>query len=159
MAKDIRHVTLGIVCVVLGLFTLAMELVHIGAMRMYASFLFSFVGRGIFYITMGCLTLDGTSKAQIGIGAVLVILGATFVGLSLCSGLYFDDPQDDYAAIIFNIQHGVNADSLQQIHRNANGPRRSMAAKSTRTGTTYSGQGISSTMYTNYVVSDKPPRI
>ncbi|KAJ1966107.1 hypothetical protein GGI12_000311 [Dipsacomyces acuminosporus] len=129
---DVRHIMLGIVCLVFGFLVVMMELVHWAAVRMYASFLFSFFGRGLFYLAFGCLTLD-SSKAQIGIGLVLIIMAVVFLALSLITTLYFDDPEDEFAAVIYNMQHGIPASS--QLEK----PRRASHSMGI-----YSGQGISS---------------
>ncbi|KAJ2906730.1 hypothetical protein GGI21_004008, partial [Coemansia aciculifera] len=70
-----------------------MEFVHLAAVRMYASFMFSFAGRGLLYLVFGCLTISDT-KAELGIGLVLVIAALAFLGLSMASTVFYDDPQD-----------------------------------------------------------------
>ncbi|KAJ1722818.1 hypothetical protein LPJ53_002787 [Coemansia erecta] len=104
---DVRHVMLGILCIFAGFLLVLMEIVHLAAFRMYASFLFSFFGRGLFYVILGCLTVEGAGRpAELGIGVEVAIVGAVFLGVSLNGRVYFDDPEDEHAAVIHNMQHG-----------------------------------------------------
>ncbi|KAJ2492740.1 hypothetical protein IWW37_001186 [Coemansia sp. RSA 2050] len=137
-AGDVRHIMLGIACLVAGVLVLSMEFVHLAAVRMYASFLFSFTGRGLFYLVCGILTIDST-KAELGIGLVLVIFSLFFIGLALVSTAYYDDPQDEYAAMIYNIQHGHYSNMQKPDPHNM-----STSKKSRRAGNAFAGQGISS---------------
>ncbi|KAI8326389.1 hypothetical protein GQ54DRAFT_72723 [Martensiomyces pterosporus] len=132
---DVPHIMLGIVCLVFGLLVAVMELIHWAAIRMHASFLFSFFGRGLFYLVMGCLTLD-SAKAQLGIGLVLIIFAAIFLAMSLVTSLHYDDPEDEYAAVIYNMQHGFPGG--QQLDKSV------LQRKGTHSMGVYSGQGISS---------------
>ncbi|KAJ2714191.1 hypothetical protein H4R19_001854 [Coemansia spiralis] len=94
---DVRHIMLGILCLVAGLTLVVVELVHIGVLRMHAAFLFSFSGRGLLHVALGCLTVD-TDAASLGIGVALAVAGAVLLALALVPGLPFDDPADQYAA-------------------------------------------------------------
>ncbi|KAJ2349205.1 hypothetical protein GGF43_004444 [Coemansia sp. RSA 2618] len=106
MEADVRHIMLGVMCLFFGLFVMVVEFLHIAALRMYASFLFSFCGRGLLYLIVGCLTVD-TGSAELGIGLVLVIMAVIFMGLALSVNLTFDDPEDQYATVIRNMHHGL----------------------------------------------------
>ncbi|KAJ2740344.1 hypothetical protein GGI20_005862 [Coemansia sp. BCRC 34301] len=175
-AADVRHIMLGIACLVVGILITSMEFIHIAAIRMYASFLFSFAGRGLLYLVFGCLTVSG-AKAELGIGLVLVITAFAFAGLSLVSKGLYDDPQDEYARLIYNIQHGFYGD-MQKSDPNA----MSTSKKIRHSGNAFASHGISSNdMFeqrsgTSYLpqsmtdcsssvatsklgVTDKPPRI
>ncbi|KAJ1847428.1 hypothetical protein LPJ70_001543 [Coemansia sp. RSA 2708] len=157
---DIRHIMLGIVCLFFGLFVVLAEFIHIAALRMYASFLFSFCGRGLFYMIIGCLTID-TGSAELGIALVLLIMGVIFLGLALSVTLLYDDPEDQYAAVIHNMQHGVYVGG-QKPHMGAASAPRTM-----RTIDSFGLQGISSSTFdisgplgTNAHAGDsKPPRL
>ncbi|KAJ2808595.1 hypothetical protein H4S07_003384 [Coemansia furcata] len=129
---------LGVVCLIAGILITSMEFVHLAAIRMYASFLFSFTGRGLFYLIFGSLTIDST-KAELGIGLVLVITSLMFIGLSLASTVYYDDPQDEYATMIYNIQHG-HYGNIQKPNPHS----MSTSKKSRHSGNAFAGQGISS---------------
>ncbi|KAJ2044960.1 hypothetical protein GGI08_006952 [Coemansia sp. S2] len=135
---EVRHIMLGIVCLIAGILVISMEFIHLAAVRMYASFLFSFTGRGLFYLIFGSLTI-GDTKAELGIGLVLVILSLMFIGLSLVSTVYYDDPQDEYATMIYNIQHGFYGNVQKPDPHNM-----STGKKSRRSGNAFAGQGISS---------------
>ncbi|KAJ1838647.1 hypothetical protein LPJ73_007015 [Coemansia sp. RSA 2703] len=104
---DVRHVMLGILCIFVGFFVALMEVVHLAAFRMYAAMLFSFFGRGLFYVIFGCITVESAGRpAELGIGLEIVIVGVAFLGMSLKSKVFFDDPEDGYAMAIHNMQHG-----------------------------------------------------
>ncbi|KAJ2060299.1 hypothetical protein GGI17_003827 [Coemansia sp. S146] len=135
---DVRHIMLGIVCLIAGILVTSMEFIHLAAIRMYASFLFSFTGRGLFYLIFGSLTI-GDTKAELGIGLVLVVSSLMFIGLSLVSTVYYDDPQDEYATMIYNIQHGFYGNVQKPDPHNM-----STSKKSRRSGNAFAGQGISS---------------
>ncbi|KAI9503614.1 hypothetical protein GGI25_004864 [Coemansia spiralis] len=105
---DVRHIMLGIACLFFGLLVVLAELIHVAALRMYASFFFSFCGRGLFYLAVGCISVDART-AELAIGLVLAIVGALFLAAALAPRLCFDDPEDQYVAVIYNIQHGIYA--------------------------------------------------
>ncbi|KAJ2157554.1 hypothetical protein GGF46_004416 [Coemansia sp. RSA 552] len=143
-AGSLRHVMLGVVCLFIGLFVVLAELVHIGGLRMFASFLFSFCGRGLFYLLIGCITLD-TAPAELGIGLVLIVVGVVYLALALIPRCRFDNPEDQYAMVIHNIQNGAYT----------SGPQRPMGAaapvaggaKTALTMDSYLPQGISSSTF------------
>ncbi|KAJ2483328.1 hypothetical protein IWW47_005779, partial [Coemansia sp. RSA 2052] len=137
-AGDVRHIMLGIVCLIVGTLITSMEFIHLAAIRMYASFLFSFAGRGLLYLVFGCLTISNT-KAELGIGLVLGIAALMFIGLSVVSPVLYDDPQDEYATMIYNIQHGFYG-NVQKPDPNM----LSTSKKSRRSGNAFASQGISS---------------
>ncbi|KAJ2787628.1 hypothetical protein GGI15_000590 [Coemansia interrupta] len=112
----------------------AVEFVHLAALRMYAAFLFSFFGRGLLYVALGCVTLEGAGrKAELGIGLVIVAVGVVFVGVAVGSRVEFDDPEDEYAAVVRGMQQGCYGGEA--------------AEKSVRTVDAYSGpQGRSGTL-------------
>ncbi|KAJ2395145.1 hypothetical protein GGI23_004415 [Coemansia sp. RSA 2559] len=105
---DVRHIMAGLACVVLGSIVVVSEIIHIAVLRMYAAFLYSFCGRGLFYVAIGCISID-SDAAALGIGVALVVVGAAFLATSLVPRISFDDPDDHYAAAIYNMQHGVCA--------------------------------------------------
>ncbi|KAJ1955617.1 hypothetical protein EC988_001782 [Linderina pennispora] len=129
---------LGLVCLVFGLIVCVMEFLHWAVFRMHASFLFSFFGRGLFYFMCGCLTID-SNAAQLGIGIVLVVFGVIYMCLTFVTSLYFDDPDDEYAMVIYNMQHGFYEGKLGHD---------GLGKKSGHSMGMFSGQGISSETYT-----------
>ncbi|KAJ2805581.1 hypothetical protein H4R20_002036 [Coemansia guatemalensis] len=137
---DVRHIMLGIMFLFLGLLTVVVEFVHIAALRMYASFLFSFCGRGLFYLMVGCLSLDA-GAAELGIGLALVIMATVYLALALKSSLSYDDPKDQYAAIIRDSQHGLYSGNAQNQSANMAAP------KSTHTLNSFIPQGVSSSTF------------
>ncbi|KAJ1788533.1 hypothetical protein IW139_006082 [Coemansia sp. RSA 353] len=159
MEGDVRHIMLGVMCLFFGLFICIVEFLHIAALRMYASFLFSYCGRGLFYLIIGCLTIDGES-AELGIGLVLVITGVILLGLALSVGLMFDDPEDHYANVIRNMQNGMYPNPKQMGIASA--------PKTILTMDSYAPQGISNSTFDvgsftpqaqGHRFADKPPRI
>ncbi|KAJ2848650.1 hypothetical protein IWW36_003165 [Coemansia brasiliensis] len=156
---DVRHIMLGIMCLFFGLFVMLTEFVHIAALRMYASFLFSFCGRGLFYLVVGCITVDA-GVAELGIGLVLVIMAVIFLGVALSPQMQFDDPEDPYASVIRNVQQGTYLHG-QKPHLGA-----ASASKTMPTMGSYIPQGISSSTFNisgsiapDGHISDKPPRL
>ncbi|KAJ2497261.1 hypothetical protein GGH96_005233 [Coemansia sp. RSA 1972] len=159
MEGDVRHIMLGVMCLFFGLFICIVEFLHIAALRMYASFLFSYCGRGLFYLIIGCLTVDSES-AELGIGLVLVITGVILLGLALSVSLMFDDPEDHYANVIRNMQNGMYPNHKQMGIASA--------PKTILTMDSYAPQGISSSTFDvgsftpqapGHRSADKPPRI
>ncbi|KAJ2079842.1 hypothetical protein H4R24_003499 [Coemansia sp. RSA 988] len=137
---DIRHIVLGIMFLFLGLLVVVVEFVHIAALRMYVSFLFSFCGRGLFYLMVGCLSLD-VGAAELGIGLALIIMAAMYLALALKPNLTYDDPKDQYAAIIRNSQHGLYSTNAQNQNANMAAP------KSSHTLNSYIPQGVSNSTF------------
>ncbi|KAJ1887312.1 hypothetical protein LPJ66_009184 [Kickxella alabastrina] len=155
---DVRHIMLGIPCLLLGFLLVLMETVHLATFRMYASFLFSFFGRGLLYLVLGCMTLEGGARrtAELGIGLEIALIGLVFLGMTL-SNVYFDDPADEYAMVIHNIQNGFHGNGDEKggrIGRVAGGGN---SEKNFGTVGAYSGQGISSETYAASAVTSFIP--
>ncbi|KAJ1735106.1 hypothetical protein LPJ61_000736 [Coemansia biformis] len=164
-AGDVRHVMLGIACLVAGLTVVTAEFVHVAVLRMYAAFLFSFCGRGLLYVVLGCLTVD-TAAAELGVGVALAAAGATFLALALVPRLPFDDPADRYAAAIRGPQAGAVADTLPTSAGGASAPKSVLAmgisaplgASSSTFDVSRSGLVFQSPL-DGYAAADRGPRV
>ncbi|KAJ2770698.1 hypothetical protein IWQ57_002539 [Coemansia nantahalensis] len=124
---DVRHVMLGILCLVAGLTLVVSEFVHVGVLRVHAAFLFSFAGRGLFYAMLGCLTVD-TKPAVLGIGVALAVAGTAMLALALAPRLPFDDPADQYASATRGTLGGAATDGLPHVADAALQPPKSVLA-------------------------------
>ncbi|KAJ2804565.1 hypothetical protein H4R21_001592 [Coemansia helicoidea] len=124
---DVRHVMLGILCLVAGLTLVVSEFVHVGVLRVHAAFLFSFAGRGLFYAMLGCLTVD-TKPAVLGIGVALAVAGTAMLALALAPRLSFDDPADQYASATRGALGGAASDGLPHVADAALQPPKSVLA-------------------------------
>jgi len=75
-----HNIVIGIYTIVFGLATALLEFQIPPYMSRYASFLFSFLGRGIFYVFVGCLILDGHVLRYIA-GAIIGVVGVVYIAL------------------------------------------------------------------------------
>lgn len=73
-------IILGVYIVIFGLATALLEFQIPPQVSRYASFLFSFLGRGIFYIFVGSILLDDWILAKI-FGGIVGIVGIAYVAL------------------------------------------------------------------------------
>ncbi|OZJ02972.1 hypothetical protein BZG36_04520 [Bifiguratus adelaidae] len=74
----------GIFVLIFGLMTILFEFRLPGKITQYASFMFSFLGRGLFYIFIGCIVLDYYTVG-IAFGAIIVIVGIVYCILEFFS--------------------------------------------------------------------------
>ncbi|KAG0748790.1 hypothetical protein G6F57_009520 [Rhizopus arrhizus] len=70
----------GIFVILFGIMTAVFEFRLPGVITQFASFMFSFMGRGIFYIFLGCITLNYGGLA-IASGVIIAVIGIAFVVL------------------------------------------------------------------------------
>ncbi|KAG0748791.1 hypothetical protein G6F33_004135 [Rhizopus arrhizus] len=74
----------GIFIIFFGLITGAFEFVLPPAIIQYASFMFSFMGRALFYIFIGFITLDD-GALSITCGVIIIVVGIAYVLFHLCN--------------------------------------------------------------------------
>ncbi|EIE85206.1 hypothetical protein G6F46_012224 [Rhizopus delemar] len=74
----------GIFIIFFGLITGAFELVLPPSIIQYASFMFSFMGRALFYIFIGFITLDD-GALSITCGVIIIVIGIAYVLFHLCN--------------------------------------------------------------------------
>jgi len=77
---SIHNVVIGVYTIIFGLATVLLEFQIPPYMSRYASFLFSFLGRGIFYLFVGCLILDGHVLRYIA-GSIVGFVGVAYIAL------------------------------------------------------------------------------
>jgi len=77
-----RNIIVGIYVIIFGLAVGGLELLPQVPpyLPKYASFLFSFLGRGVFYTFVGCLMLQNSVLKYIA-GAILILVGIGYVVL------------------------------------------------------------------------------
>ncbi|PON29484.1 hypothetical protein TGAM01_v201733 [Trichoderma gamsii] len=75
-----QNVIIGIYMIVFGLAIALLEFQVPPQVSRYANFLFSFIGRGVFYILIGGLLLGDKTIANIA-GGIVGIAGIGYVGL------------------------------------------------------------------------------
>ncbi|CCC11810.1 hypothetical protein SMACR_04792 [Sordaria macrospora] len=76
----IQSTILGCYVILFGVSTGLLEFQIPHQVQRYASFMFSFLGRGVFYIFVGCIIPHG-HWATIIIGSIIFLVGAAYVGL------------------------------------------------------------------------------
>lgn len=75
-----QSVIIGVYVILFGLATALLEFRIPDQVSRYASFLFSFIGRGIFYIFVGSIMLSG-SVLRIIAGGILMVIGVGYGAL------------------------------------------------------------------------------
>ncbi|KAI9488115.1 COPI associated protein-domain-containing protein [Zychaea mexicana] len=76
----------GIYCIVFGVVVFLFEFRLPSIITQHASFLFSFIGRGIFYIFIGCIILNYLPLA-IASGVIVAVFGVAYVILQFIPGI------------------------------------------------------------------------
>jgi hypothetical protein len=79
-SPTVKNIVVGVYVIIFGLSTALLEFQIPPQVSRYASFLFSFIGRGVFYIFIGSLLLDGKILNYIG-GSIVGIVGIGYVVL------------------------------------------------------------------------------
>ncbi|KAG9253217.1 golgi apparatus membrane protein TVP15 [Emericellopsis cladophorae] len=77
---SLSSIVVGVYLIVFGLAIALLEFQIPPQVSRYASFLFSFVGRGVFYIFIGCLILGDMVISKIA-GGIVGIVGIAYVAL------------------------------------------------------------------------------
>ncbi|KAI9020799.1 COPI associated protein-domain-containing protein [Phycomyces nitens] len=101
----------GIFCILLGLMTAVFEFKLPGQVTQFASFMFSFLGRGIFYIFVGGITL-GYKGLAIASGVIILVVGVGFV---ICHFIRTIDPPSNMQQVAFDESIG-HTTRLQGSH-------------------------------------------
>ncbi|KAI9492583.1 COPI associated protein-domain-containing protein [Zychaea mexicana] len=76
----------GIFCIIFGIVTAVFEFRLPAQVTQYASFMFSFLGRGLFYIFIGCITLN-YEALTIASGVIIIVVGVAYVVLHFVPGI------------------------------------------------------------------------
>ncbi|CAO3702785.1 unnamed protein product [Rhizopus stolonifer] len=74
----------GIFVILFGIMTAVFEFRLPGVITQFASFMFSFMGRGIFYIFLGCISLNYGGLA-IASGVIVIAIGIAYAVLQFLS--------------------------------------------------------------------------
>jgi len=77
---SIQHIIVGIYAILFGLATALLEFQIPPQVARYASFMFSFVGRGVFYLFIGCVLLGSNWYNYIP-GTLVALTGLIYVAL------------------------------------------------------------------------------
>jgi hypothetical protein len=75
-----QGVVVGVYVILFGLATALLEFRIPDQVAKYCSFYFSFIGRGVFYSFIGCITL-GDTVLRIVAGSLLIFLGVVYFAL------------------------------------------------------------------------------
>ncbi|CAO3639415.1 unnamed protein product [Cunninghamella echinulata] len=70
----------GIYCILFGIMVFLFEFRLPSVISKHVSFMFSFIGRGIFYIFIGCILLNAATLGIVS-GVIIVLAGIAFVVL------------------------------------------------------------------------------
>jgi len=77
---SLQSVVIGCYVIIFGISTALLEFQIPPQVSRYASFLFSFLGRGVFYVFVGSILLHDHFLRQIA-GALIGIIGLVYIGL------------------------------------------------------------------------------
>jgi len=83
-----QSIIVGIYVIIFGLAVVGLELLPQVPpyLPRYASFLFSFLGRGIFYVFVGCIILEGRVLRIIA-GSIIAIVGLGYCALEFAPSI------------------------------------------------------------------------
>lgn len=76
-----KAIVIGVYVILFGLVNVLLEFQIPPQVSRYASFLFSFIGRGIFYIFIGIIILDDKSIYKILSGSIVGLVGVAYAAL------------------------------------------------------------------------------
>lgn len=77
---SVQNIIVGIYVVLFGLSTALLEFQIPPQVARYASFMFSFIGRGIFYVFVGCIIVGDTWYKWLP-GSIVVLVGIGYAAL------------------------------------------------------------------------------
>ncbi|KAJ1735105.1 hypothetical protein LPJ61_000735 [Coemansia biformis] len=80
--SQFERIMLGVFEVLFGLWIIAIELAETSRVGRYVQFMFTWFGRGLFYVVVGCLTLGHKTFGWV-FGAIIAGVGVVFIALAL----------------------------------------------------------------------------
>ncbi|KAB5523899.1 Golgi apparatus membrane protein TVP15 [Coniochaeta sp. 2T2.1] len=80
-SPSFKAIVIGVYVIIFGLVNGLLEFQIPPQVSRYASFLFSFIGRGIFYIFIGIIILDPASVWKIICGSIVGLVGVAYAAL------------------------------------------------------------------------------
>ncbi|KAI8889364.1 COPI associated [Backusella circina FSU 941] len=83
-AGGFPNVIQGIFVILFGIMTILFEFRLPRIIAQHASFMFSFLGRAIFYFFVGCITLN-YGAIGIAFGVIIIVIGVFFAGICFTS--------------------------------------------------------------------------
>jgi len=76
----IQSIIIGCYCIIFGIATGLLEFQIPPQVARYASFMFSFIGRGVFYLFIGCVMI-GAKWYHIAPGVITAVIGIAYIAL------------------------------------------------------------------------------
>ncbi|KAI7376290.1 hypothetical protein KC336_g19820, partial [Hortaea werneckii] len=76
----IQSIIIGCYCIIFGIATGLLEFQIPPQVARYASFMFSFIGRGVFYLFIGCVMI-GAKWYHITPGVITAVIGIAYIAL------------------------------------------------------------------------------
>ncbi|KAL1587952.1 hypothetical protein WHR41_03367 [Cladosporium halotolerans] len=80
LSITIQHVIVGVYSIIFGLATAMLEFQIPPQVARYASFMFSFIGRGVFYFFLGCVLISDKWYTYIS-ASIIALVGLAYVAL------------------------------------------------------------------------------
>jgi len=77
----VQNIIVGVYVILFGLGNALLEFQIPPQVARYASFMFSFIGRGVFYIFIGSIIIGDSSWWKITAGALIALVGVGYVAL------------------------------------------------------------------------------
>ncbi|RMY68117.1 hypothetical protein D0864_11421 [Hortaea werneckii] len=75
-----QSIIIGCYCIIFGIATGLLEFQIPPQVARYASFMFSFIGRGVFYLFIGCVMI-GAKWYHIAPGVITAVIGIAYIAL------------------------------------------------------------------------------
>ncbi|CAO3618525.1 unnamed protein product [Cunninghamella blakesleeana] len=69
---------LAVICIIFAVITIVFEFKLPGQITQFASIMFSFLGRGIFYLIVGCILLN-YAPLSIASGAIIIVIAVVYI--------------------------------------------------------------------------------
>ncbi|CAO3615075.1 unnamed protein product [Cunninghamella blakesleeana] len=139
----------GIFCILYGIMVFLFEFRLPSVITKHVSFMFSFIGRGIFYIFIGCILLNANALG-IASGVIIILAGVAFAVLEFIP--FIEAPSNmKRETMDDSIQHGDGFGTRVQTFVNNNNtgappPATSLGQSTADTG--YAGAGYTGAGYT-----------
>ncbi|KAJ2079843.1 hypothetical protein H4R24_003500 [Coemansia sp. RSA 988] len=108
--SDFGRIMVGVFEIIFGIWMILVELSEMGWLTPYVQFMFTWRGRGLFYVFMGCLTLGNKTYGWV-MGAIIIGIGIVYIVLSLTA-----KRNESYATNVIDNAHQMRTDTMYNPH-------------------------------------------
>ncbi|KAI9301828.1 COPI associated protein-domain-containing protein [Cunninghamella echinulata] len=145
------RIILAIICIIFGAITIVFEFKLPGQITQFASIMFSFLGRGLFYLFIGCILLNN-APLSIACGVIIIVVAIIYIVLHFIPSI---EPPKNMQMSAFEESIGL----LRHHHQHQYNPPTSTPPFTTPSTPINNYHPSASPMYSSTPSSPHPPPI